>query len=84
MGATTQITTSLADYLARVGQEVGVSDWIEIDQHRIDAFAETTLDDQYIHDATRYRGRRERCVILHQALSALPLNRNRTLERHAI
>ncbi len=49
MVATTQITTSLADYLARVGQEVGVSDWIEIDQHRIDAFADTTLDDQYIH-----------------------------------
>lgn len=44
MAATTQITTSLADYLARLGQEVGVSDWIEIDQHRIDASAETTLD----------------------------------------
>jgi acyl dehydratase len=54
VAATTQITTSLADYLARVDKEVGVSDWIEIDQHRISAFAETTLDDQYIHvDAAR-------------------------------
>jgi acyl dehydratase len=32
-----------------IGQEVGVSDWITIDQERINKFAEATLDDQFIH-----------------------------------
>jgi acyl dehydratase len=34
---------------ARVGQEIGVSDWREITQQDIDAFAEVTGDDQWIH-----------------------------------
>jgi acyl dehydratase len=33
----------------RVGSEIGVSDWILIDQARIDAFAEITEDHQFIH-----------------------------------
>ena len=45
----TSATTSLADYAARVGEEIGASNWIEVDQSRIDSFAETTLDGQYIH-----------------------------------
>ena len=32
-----------------VGQEVGVTDWIEIDQDRINKFADATGDHQYIH-----------------------------------
>jgi acyl dehydratase len=32
-----------------IGQEVGISDWITIDQDRINKFAEATLDDQFIH-----------------------------------
>ena len=32
-----------------LGQEVGVSDWIEIDQDRINKFADATGDHQYIH-----------------------------------
>jgi acyl dehydratase len=32
-----------------VGHEMGVSDWVEIDQHRVDLFAEATGDDQWIH-----------------------------------
>lgn len=32
-----------------VGTEVGVSDWFLIDQARINAFADTTLDHQFIH-----------------------------------
>ncbi|MFN9252051.1 MAG: MaoC/PaaZ C-terminal domain-containing protein, partial [Brevundimonas sp.] len=32
-----------------VGREVGVSRWIEVDQARIDAFAEVTEDRQFIH-----------------------------------
>lgn len=34
---------------SRIGSEVGVSDWILIDQKRIDAFAEVTEDRQFIH-----------------------------------
>jgi acyl dehydratase len=34
---------------ARVGQEVGVSSWLLVDQARIDAFADATEDRQFIH-----------------------------------
>jgi acyl dehydratase len=40
---------SLADIRSRIGEEVGVSDWIAVDQARIDAFADTTEDRQFIH-----------------------------------
>ena len=44
----------LADLQALVGQELGVSDWITVDQHRIDLFADATGDHQWIHlDAER-------------------------------
>jgi acyl dehydratase len=42
-------TMSLDDIRAHVGKEVGVSDWILIDQKRIDTFAECTEDHQWIH-----------------------------------
>ncbi len=42
-------TLSKADYQAQVGQEIGVSDWMLVDQARIDAFAECTDDRQFIH-----------------------------------
>ncbi|WAC72492.1 MaoC family dehydratase [Roseateles sp. SL47] len=32
-----------------VGQEIGLSDWVEVDQARINAFAEATEDRQWIH-----------------------------------
>ena len=34
---------------AQVGQEIGLSDWITVDQKRIDQFAEATGDRQWIH-----------------------------------
>jgi len=40
---------SLTDIKSRIGQEVGVSSWIEVDQARIDAFADATEDRQFIH-----------------------------------
>ncbi|MEO8547028.1 MAG: MaoC family dehydratase [Sphingomicrobium sp.] len=40
---------SLEDVRSRVGTEVGVSDWLMIDQARIDAFADATEDRQFIH-----------------------------------
>ena len=39
----------LTEYRLLLGQEVGVTDWIRIDQTRINAFADVTLDHQYIH-----------------------------------
>lgn len=39
---------------ARLGSELGISDWLPITQARIDQFAEATGDRQWIHlDATR-------------------------------
>src|SRR3954463_13125519 len=39
---------------SRIGEELGVSDWHEVTQERIDAFAEATEDHQWIHvDAER-------------------------------
>jgi len=40
---------SFDDIRSRIGEEVGVSSWIEIDQQRIDTFADATEDHQFIH-----------------------------------
>lgn len=37
------------EFLALNGKEIGVSDWVLIDQERIDRFAEATGDFQFIH-----------------------------------
>ena len=39
----------LADLGPLVGQEIAVSDWIDVDQRRIDEFAHATGDRQWIH-----------------------------------
>ena len=44
-----RIIKSIDDAKALVGEEVGLSDWIVVDQHRIDQFAEATSDHQWIH-----------------------------------
>lgn len=36
----------LVDY---VGKELGLSDWLKVDQDRINQFADATLDHQFIH-----------------------------------
>ena len=41
--------TRPADLADLIGAEMGVSRWFEIDQARIDAFAEVTEDRQFIH-----------------------------------
>ncbi len=40
-----------------IGEEVGLSDWVVIDQHRIDQFAEATTDHQWIHVDTERAAR---------------------------
>ena len=39
----------LSELAGLVGQDIAVSDWITVDQARIDAFAEATGDRQWIH-----------------------------------
>ncbi len=41
--------TGIAEVAAAVGQDLGTSDWLLIDQARIDAFADATEDHQWIH-----------------------------------
>lgn len=38
-----------ADFQDRLGTEIGVSDWMEITQDRVNAFADATDDHQWIH-----------------------------------
>jgi acyl dehydratase len=40
---------TLAGLGEKIGQELGVSDWVAIEQARIDAFASCTGDHQWIH-----------------------------------
>jgi acyl dehydratase len=40
---------SIPELMEKVGSEIGVSDWFTISQDRIDAFADATLDHQFIH-----------------------------------
>ena len=40
---------TLEELLACVGKDLGFSDWIQIDQERVNQFAECTGDHQFIH-----------------------------------
>lgn len=40
---------TLAGLQALVGQDIGCSDWVTVDQSRIDLFAQATGDHQWIH-----------------------------------
>ena len=40
---------TLTEIKTRMGEEIGVSGWIAVDQSRIDAFADATEDRQFIH-----------------------------------
>ena len=62
---------NLEELAAKVGQEVVVSDWLEVTQERIDLFAEATGDHQWIHVDVE-RARREspfRTTIAHGFLT---------------
>ncbi|MDN7179486.1 MaoC family dehydratase [Caballeronia sp. SEWSISQ10-4 2] len=59
-----------------VGQTLGTSDWVQVDQSRIDSFAHATGDDQWIHvDAQRAVGGPFGTTIAHGflTLSLLPV-----------
>ena len=44
-----RIFNGFEEIKSAVGSEIGVSDWLEITQARIDKFAESTCDEQWIH-----------------------------------
>ena len=43
------IINSYNEFVTYVGKELGTSDWLQVDQDRINAFADATLDHQWIH-----------------------------------
>ena len=56
--ATSTRIKSISDLRDNVGVELGVSDWVDITQERINAFADATGDHQWIH-CDEPRARRE-------------------------
>jgi acyl dehydratase len=46
---TSRVVRTVDDVRALIGQEIGVSEWVEITQDRVNQFADATGDHQYIH-----------------------------------
>ena len=49
MATATTCFDSVASVLAAVGSDLGTTDWVAIDQQRINTFADATGDHQWIH-----------------------------------
>lgn len=45
----TLVVNSYDEFASHLGQQLGVSDWLAVDQDRINQFADATLDHQWIH-----------------------------------
>ena len=43
------VINSYDEFAAHLGEELGASDWLQVDQDRINLFADATLDHQWIH-----------------------------------
>lgn len=43
------VINSYEEFESYLGKELGISEWLEIDQDRINKFADATLDHQWIH-----------------------------------
>ena len=43
------VINSYDEFAAHLGEELGVSEWLQVDQPRINLFADATLDHQWIH-----------------------------------
>ena len=66
------IINSYEDFEKLVGQQIGVSEYVELPQERINLFADATLDHQWIHVDT------ERAKV--ESPSMLPYLRNQIIE----
>ena len=78
------IINSYEEFEKLVGQQIGISDWLEIPQERINLFADATLDHQWIHVDTE-RAKVEspfKSTIVHGylTLSLLPYLWNQIIE----
>lgn len=78
------IINSYEEFEKYVGQELGVSDYLQVDQDRINLFADATLDHQWIHVDTE-RAKTEspfKSTIVHGylTLSLLPYLWNQIIE----
>ena len=75
----------LDDVATLVGRDLGTSDWIVIDQVMIDAFAQVTGDDQWIHVDVERATREQGGTVAHGflLLSLLPVLTNRLPFRFA-
>ena len=50
------VINSYEEFASHLGEKLGESDWLQIDQERINKFADATLDPQWIHvDVERAR-----------------------------
>ena len=43
------VINSYDEFASHLGEQLGVSDWLTVDQERINKFADATLDHQWIH-----------------------------------
>jgi acyl dehydratase len=43
------VINSYVEFAAQLGKVLGTSEWLQVDQERINAFADATLDHQWIH-----------------------------------
>ncbi|WP_422025156.1 MaoC family dehydratase [Pyruvatibacter mobilis] len=71
-----RVFENLDEMAKEVGKEIGVSEWVEIDQDRINLFADATGDHQWIHiDAERTQKELGMPTIAHGylTLSLLPM-----------
>ena len=79
---------SYAEFESHLGEELGVSDWLEVNQDRINLFADATLDHQWIHvDVARAQEESPyKSTIAHGylTLSLLPYMWDQIIEVHNI
>ena len=71
-----RILDDLGELAGLTGQELGTSDWLEIDQERVNGFADATGDHQWIHvDRERAKAGPFRTTIAHGylTLSLIPM-----------
>ena len=80
------VINSYGDFEKLVGQQIGISDWLEVTQERINQFADATLDHQWIHvDVERAKVESPfKSTIVHGylTLSLLPYFWNQIIEVH--
>lgn len=78
------VINSYDEFASHLGEELGCSDWLTVDQERINMFADATLDHQWIHVDTE-KAKQEspyKSTIAHGylTLSLLPYMWNQIIE----